>query len=119
MAQTSNSGSGRAIFTTVQVILVIGFAVGGWFAAPTVDQFLTKNLPAWNQLALSGVTETIVITVVIALLALIVVSIIGAVAAPKPANSLNDAQLRKQQDAMMAKKRAAEGRSSTPKRTKR
>ncbi len=90
------------LLPVIGLVLVIAAGVGGWLVAPAIIDALPAN-------SLSDIpmdTLRIVITVIIALLALIVFGLVAALVTPKDGQSVREKDLAREKDERNARAKA-------------
>ncbi|MBK8023857.1 MAG: hypothetical protein IPK19_21095 [Chloroflexi bacterium] len=109
-SQQKKRGGLRPLLPVFGLIVAIVFGVVGWLVAPSVITALADAIPGFRGNEIDATLLRAIVTVVIALLALVVFSLIAALVTPKPGMSAREADLAREKEAMRAAQQAARDR---------
>ena len=92
--------------TTIRAVLSLLFAVtigiGGWFAAPSVDAWMSGNVSAFAQLGLSDMVIQIIITVFIFFIGMAIVVLLLSALLPGDKQTVTEKSLAAEHNARFA-----------------
>lgn len=89
------------------LIFLIGFGVAGWLASDAILIAVADVLPGIGVSSIPQTTGKIIATVVVVILGLLIFGLLAAIFSPKDTQTVKEANLAKEKEAMQARARAA------------
>ncbi|MBL8133116.1 MAG: hypothetical protein JNL42_14740 [Anaerolineae bacterium] len=103
-------GGLRALLPVFGLIVAVVFGVVGWLIAPDALKWFEGLIPGFTGSELDPTVMRIIVTVVIALLALVLFALIAALVTPKPTLTAREADLAREKERLLAQQKAERDR---------
>lgn len=89
------------------LVFLIAFAVVGWLASDAILNLVADVLPGIGVSSIPQTTGKIIATVVVVIVGLLIFGLLAAIFSPKDTQTVKEANLAKEKEAMQARARAA------------